>query len=192
MLDRIWAVMILLSFLTAAATGRLTELSVSIGDGAQRAVETVFLLTGGMCLWSGIMRVAEGAGITKALSRFMFPVISVLFPKYAKNEAIREKIALNIAANMFGMGNAATPAGLQAMDAMQKLEKGERPGGEMIRFVVLNSAAFQFIPSSVVMLRSSYGSENPYDIMVHIWLVSLGSLMAALAACRVFEKLWDR
>ena len=156
MLDVIWAVMIMLSFLTAAITGRLSALSAAIGEGAERAVETA------------------------------------LFPKYAKNEEIRGKITLNMAANMFGMGNAATPAGLSAMDAMQKFEKSRKPSREMIRFVVMNTAAFQVIPSSVVMLRSSYGSENTYDILVHIWFVSLGSLAIALTACRVFEILWDR
>ncbi len=192
MLDVLWAVMILLSVLTAAVTGRVSTLSASIGDGAQRAVEAAFLLLGGMCLWSGIMRIAERAGITRVLSKLLSPIICVLFPKYAKNEEVRDKITLNMAANMFGMGNAATPAGLSAMDAMQKLENRDKPNKEMIRFVVMNTAAFQVIPSSVVMLRSAYGSENPYDIMVHIWFVSLGSLLIALAACRVFEKLWGR
>lgn len=192
MLDVIWAVMIMLSFLTAAITGRLSALSAAIGEGAERAVETAFLLLGGMCLWSGMMRVAEHAGVMNAFSKLLSPIICALFPKYAKNEEIRGKITLNMAANMFGMGNAATPAGLSAMDAMQKFEKSRKPSREMIRFVVMNTAAFQVIPSSVVMLRSSYGSENTYDILVHIWFVSLGSLAIALTACRVFEILWDR
>lgn len=192
MLDSIWAVMILLSFLTALMTGRLPQLSTAIGDGAQHAVETSFLLLGGMCLWSGIMRIAEGTGLVRGLSRCLTPVIRKLFPKYSKNEEIREKIALNMAANMFGMGNAATPAGLAVMDAMQKYRENGRPDREMIRFVVMNTAAFQIIPSGVVMLRSSYGSENPYDVMAYIWLVSFGSLFTALSACRLFERLWDR
>ena len=192
MLDVIWAVMIMLSFLTAAITGRLSALSAAIGEGAERAVETAFLLLGGMCLWSGIMHIAEHAGIMHVFSKLLSPIICALFPKYAKNEEIRGKITLNMAANMFGMGNAATPAGLSAMDAMQKFEKSRKPSREMIRFVVMNTAAVQVIPSSVVMLRSSYGSENPYDILVHIWFVSLGSLAIALTACRVFEILWDR
>lgn len=192
MLDGIWAVMILLSFVTSLLGGKLSQLSVSIGDGAQRAVEASVLLLGGMCLWSGIMRIAEKVGIVGVLSKWLSPVIGRLFPEYAGNRSVREKIAMNMAANMFGMGNAATPAGLSAMDAMQKLENGDRPGREMIRFVVMNTAAFQFIPSSVVMLRSAYGSENPYDVMIHIWFVSFGSLTAALFACRLFEKLWNR
>ena len=97
-----------------------------------------------------------------------------------------------MAANLFGMGNAATPAGLQAMDAMQAIDPPVRPSRGMIRFVVMNTAALQFIPSSVVMLRSAYGAENPYNIMPHIWIVSLGSLAVGLLVCRILEGVWHK
>lgn len=192
MLNVIWAGLILLSFFTALLGGRLTALSAAAGDGAQKAVETAFVLVGSMCLWSGLMRIAEAAGVTKKLSVLLSPMIRRLFPEYAQDVAVREKITMNIAANMFGMGNAATPAGLAAMDEMQKLNNSPFPTKGMIRFVVMNTAAFQIIPSSVVTLRSAYGSSNPYDIMPHIWLVSLGSLLVSLFMCRLMEKLWSR
>ena len=138
------------------------------------------------------MKIAESAGIVQRLSKWLGPVIRFLFPEYAGHKAVEEKITLNIAANMFGMGNAATPAGLAAMDEMQKLGDSTSPTKGMILFVVMNTAAFQVIPSSVVTLRSAYGSLNPYDIMPHIWLVSLGSLFASLVMCKVMEKLWSR
>lgn len=192
MLNGIWAGMILLSFVTAALSDRLTALSAAVGDGAQKAVETAFVLVGSMCFWSGLMKIAESAGIVQRLSKWLGPVIRFLFPEYAGHKAVEEKITLNIAANMFGMGNAATPAGLAAMDEMQKLGDSTSPTKGMILFVVMNTAAFQVIPSSVVTLRSAYGSLNPYDIMPHIWLVSLGSLFVSLVMCKVMEKLWSR
>lgn len=97
---------------------------------------------------------------------------------------------MNLAANMLGMGNAATPFGLSAMDEMQKLQTGDVPTQEMILFVVMNTASFQLIPSAAVTLRASYGSADPYDVMPHIWLVSFGSLLVCVLMCRVFQKLW--
>ena len=192
MLNGIWAGMVLLSVLYAAAAGNLNAVSAAIGDGAQNAAETVFLLLGGICLWSGLMKIAEHAGITDGLARLLRPVLRKLFPEYAGNSAAEEKIAMNIAANMFGMGNAATPSGLAAMDEMQRLSPGKGLTPGMILFTVMNTAAFQFVPSSVVILRGAYGSAQPYDIMPCIWMVSLASLFAAVAACRWMERLWHR
>jgi len=192
LLSGIWTVMILLAFVGAILHGTPEALAGAVGDGAQQAVETAFLLTGGLCLWSGLMRIAAASGLTKSLSRAMRPVIRRLFPEYTDREDIGEKITVNVAANLFGMGNAATPAGLQAMDAMRAIDPPDRPSRGMIRFVVMNTAALQFIPSSVVMLRSAYGAENPYDIMPHIWVVSLGSLVVGLLVCRILEGVWHR
>ena len=192
MLNSIWAGMILLAFFTAVLNGSVTELSAAVGDGAQKAVETAFVLTGGLCFWSGLMRIAEKAGMIKVLSGWLSPLTDRLFPEYRNDADVREKITLNMAANMFGMGNAATPAGLAAMDAMQKLHPGTVPTKGMILFVVMNTAAFQVVPSSVVMLRAAYGSMIPYDIMPHIWLVSLGSLAVSLLVCKALERVWDR
>ena len=143
-------------------------------------METVLLLLGAMCLWTGIMRIAGEAGLTNGLSKILSPVIKRLFPNYGKNETVREKISMNIAANMLGMGNAATPFGLSAMDEMQKLQTGDAPTQEMILFVVMNT----------VTLRASYGSADPYDVLPHVWLVSFGSLLVCVLMCRVFQKLW--
>lgn len=192
MLNTIWTGMILLALIWALLSGRTGALSAAIGNGAQKAVETAFLLVGGMCFWSGLMRIAEKAGVIKKFSTWLKPLIVRLFPEYAKNGVVQEKIALNMAANLFGMGNAATPAGLAAMDEMQRVNRGEMPTKGMILFVVMNTAAFQLIPSSVVMLRASYGSSTPYDIMPHIWLVSLGSLTVGLLVCKLMECIWAR
>lgn len=126
MLNGIWMAMIVLAFVGAVCTGRWTALSAAAADGARQAVETVLLLLGAMCLWTGIMRIAGEAGLTNGLSKILSPVIKRLFPNYGKNETVREKISMNIAANMLGMGNAATPFGLSAMDEMQKLQTATR------------------------------------------------------------------
>ena len=188
MLNAIWMGMIVLSFAGALMTGNLTALSKAAADGAQNAVTTALLLLGAMCLWLGMMNIAREAGVTAWLSRALSPLIRRLFPEYAGEKAVHEKISMNFAANMLGMGNAATPFGLAAMDEMQRLSGGDRPTKGMVLFVVMNTTAFQLIPSSVVTLRAAYGSTDPYDIMVHIWFVSLGSLLLCIAVCKVLER----
>ncbi|MCF2652031.1 nucleoside recognition domain-containing protein [Anaeromassilibacillus senegalensis] len=188
MLNAIWMGMIVLSFAGALMTGNLTALSKAAADGAQNAVTTALLLLGAMCLWLGMMNIAREAGVTAWLSRALSPLIRRLFPEYAGEKAVHEKISMNLAANMLGMGNAATPFGLAAMDEMQRLSGGYWPTKGMVLFVVMNTAAFQLIPSSVVTLRAAYGSADPYDIMVHIWFVSLGSLLLCIAVCKVLER----
>ena len=191
MLNGIWMAMIVLAFIGAVCTGRWTALSAAAADGARQAVETVLLLLGAMCLWTGIMRIAEEAGLTNGLSKNSVDRSSRdCFRITEKNETVREKISMNIAANMLGMGNAATPFGLSAMDEMQKLQTGDTPTQEMILFVVMNTASFQLIPSAAVTLRASYGSADPYDVLPHIWLVSFGGLLVCVLMCRVFQKLW--
>ena len=187
MLNGIWMAMIVLAFVGAVCTGRWTALSAAAADGSDIVARQ---LLGAMCLWTGIMRIAGEAGLTNGLSKILSPVIRRLFPNYGKNETVREKISMNIAANMLGMGNAATPFGLSTMDEMQKLQTGDAPTQEMILFVVMNTASFQLIPSAAVTLRASYGSADPYDVMPHIWLVSFGSLLVCVLMCRVFQKLW--
>ena len=167
MLNSIWAVLILLAVFGAAATGNLTALSKAAADGAQSAVETALLLMGAMCLWLGLMNIASHAGLTEKVSRILSPLIRRLFPEYAAHTAV----------------------GVAAMDEMQRISGGDTPTRGMVLFVVMNTAAFQLIPSSVVTLRAAYGSANPYDIMVHIWFVSIGSLLTCIFVCKLFERL---
>ena len=173
MLNGIWMAMIVLAFVGAVCTGRWTALSAAAADGTRQAVETVLLLLGAMCLWTGIMRIAGEAGLTNGLSKILSPVIKRLFPNYGKNETVREKISMNIAANMLGMGNAATPA---AMAAIRHMDEGKRVANyAMIMLVVLNATSLQVIPTSIISLRQSFGSANPSDII-------LPSLIASTAA----------
>ena len=161
MLNAIWMGMIVLSFAGALMTGNLTALSKAAADGAQNAVTTALLLLGAMCLWLGMMNIAREAGVTAWLSRALSPLIRRLFPEYAGEKAVHEKISMS---------------------------GGDRPTKGMVLFVVMNTTAFQLIPSSVVTLRAAYGSADPYDIMVHIWFVSLGSLLLCIAVCKVLER----
>ncbi len=188
MLNTLWMAMLLLAFIGAAATGGMPSLAKAAAEGAGNAVETGLLLLGAMGLWSGLMEVAEAAGLARALSKALAPLIGRLFPEYRDVPAVGEKISMNFAANLLGMGNAATPLGLAAMDEMQRISPGSAPTKGMILFVAMNTASFQLLPTSVVTLRASMGSADPYDVLPCIWIVSFASLALVTAVCKLMER----
>lgn len=191
MLNAIWMGLIVVSVVCAAVTGKLPETASAAAEGAAGAVETALLLLGAMCLWLGVLKIAEAAGVTAALARFLSPLLKKLFPAYRAEPRVLQKISMNLSANMLGMGNAATPLGLSAMEEMGRLHGGDTPTDGMILFVVMNTASLQLLPSSVVTLRAAYGSANPFDVLPHIWFVSLLSLTVCVMACKVFAA-WRR
>lgn len=177
----LWAGMILLSLLAGAAGGTLPETVAAGMEGARGAVETVLSFAGIMCLWSGFLRVAEEGGAAKLLSGLLFPITRLLFPRLPKNsEAIRQ-ISLNMTANFLGTGNAATPAGIAAMCAMDRENPNPAfPTEEMCLFTVLNTASLQCIPTTILSLRIAAGSNDPTGILIPIWISSLCSLLTAV------------
>lgn len=188
MLNRIWAGMIVASVLCAVLLGRMGELSQAILEGSQRAVTLTISMTGMMCAWTGLLRIGEAGGLTRLLARLFSPVISRLFPGCRKNGPAMQAMSMNITANLLGMGNAATPLGIAAMKALAEEAQGKSlPSREMIRFVVLNTASIQLIPTYMAALRAQYGSTAPFEITPAVWVVSAVSLVTALTVCRLLE-----
>lgn len=188
MLNAIWLGMILLSVVTAACTGRLAELSAAVMEGAQSAVELSVALLGAMCAWLGFLKIAERAGLTGLMALGFSPLIHRLFPEYRDDPEIQGKICMNLSANLLGLGNAATPLGLSAMEAMARRNRGDEPDPGMILFVVLNTASLQLLPLSMANLRAACGSAEPFSLLPQVWITSLASLLTAVFACRLLER----
>lgn len=189
MLNYIWAAMVVLGFFCAAVTGRMEELSTAALSGAQKAVELTISMTGMMCLWTGMMKIAEAAGITEALSRAFSPILQFLFPKYPKGSPVCQAISMNMAANLLGLGNAATPLGIAAMKEMTKYSSN--PGeadSAMVMFVVINTASIQLIPATIGALRAAYGAASPFDILPAVWLASAVSLLGGIIVVKLIER----
>lgn len=187
MLNTIWCGMMLLSIITALFTGRTADLANALQSGAQEAVTLSISMLGMMCFWTGLLRIADRAGVTRALSRLFSPLICRLFPDYKKDPVIKERISMNISANLLGLGNAATPLGLAAIKEMA-VRKGEQPSNGMMLFIVLNTASLQLIPTYAITLRSNYGSSDPYAILPAVWVVSTISLVVCITASKIFES----
>lgn len=188
MLNYIWGAMLVISFMCALCTGRMSELSQAALNGAGDAVQLLISMAGVMCLWTGLMKIADMGGLTAILSKLFAPVLSKLMPDYEKGSSAQKAVCANIAANLLGLGNAATPFGIAAMKEMEKTNK--TPGvanKSMIMFVVLNTASIQLIPTTISALRSAAGSGSPMDILPCIWVVSVLSLLVGIIAAKCFE-----
>lgn len=185
----VWSGLILLSIVVGAATGRMGAVSQAAINGAAGAVELSLLLMGTICLWSGLMRIAEYAGITRWISRLLSPLTRRLFPDIRPESEGMQAITMNMTANLLGLGNAATPLGLRAMKYMA--EAAPRKGvatDSMAMFVVVNTASIQLVPTTIATLRVKYGSAAPFDILPCIWLASVVTLAAGVLFARLMAR----
>lgn len=190
MMNYVFPVMIILSFVSAAATGRMNELSASVIEGGTNAVNLLLRLVSMLCLWGGIMKIADNAGVTRAVSGMLSPLMKLIFPKIKREKAALEAISMNVTANILGLGNAATPLGLEAMRRLQSInEDTSKASDEMIVFVVMNTAAMHIVPTTVAMLRGQYGSQNPMSVLPAAFLTSLCALTAAIIAAKAGSRI---
>ncbi len=193
MMNYVWAGMVLLSIICAFINGKSAELTSAIIDAGNQAVTVFITLYGIMVLWGGLMKIAEKSGVTAFIGKMMYPVLHLLFPRLKKGGQELNAISMNITANLFGMGNAATPLGIDAMHKLQLInENKSTASNEMIIFVVMNSACMRLIPTTVAMLRTNHGSKNPMEILLPGLITSACALTAGLIASKLYGKLRRR
>lgn len=189
MINWIFTGMIVLSVLFSLLNGRMEALSQSIITQTNKGIELVISLSGMLCLWSGLMRVADKAGLTQKISRFLNPITSKIFKGISSDSEAGKAISMNITANLLGLGNAATPFGIQAMKEMEKTNPNSKSAhNNMILFVVINTAAIQLIPTTTAMLRMSAGSQNPTEILPAVWISSICSLLGGILIAKFLGK----
>ncbi len=179
-------ILTLSAFAFSAFLGRTGEVSSAALSGAGEAVAVVIKLSGGLVFWSGMMNLVKKSGISDKIARLLSPIIRLVFPRLDRKSRAAQYISLNISANMLGLGNAATPFGIEAMRELNKLNpRPERPSNDMVSFAVINSASIQILPTTVAILRASHGSKNPMDILPAVILTSIISLALGLFVCKL-------
>ena len=189
MLNLVWPIFIIISFSYAIFSGNLEKLNSSIFESASDAVNLSISLLGTMCLWNGIMQVASKTKVIGVLTKFLKPVIHFLFPKIRRNSPVEKEISMNMVANILGLGNAATPLGLKAMKSMQEENpKKDTLTDSMAMFVILNTASIQIIPTTVIAIRNSLGSENPTAIVFPVWIATICAAIAGITATKIFIR----
>ena len=205
MLNILWAAMILLGTVCAVFTGKIPSLTEACLSSAKEAVALAVTMAGIVSLWSGIMEIASCSGILTRMSGKIYPLLGFLFPSVPKDHPALKHICANMIANIFGLGWAATPAGLKAMEELEKLEDDRRakktPGpvrkkgiasDEMCTFLIINISSIQLIPVNIIAYRSQYGSVNPAAITGPAILATAVSTLTAVLFCKIKTSKWRK
>lgn len=181
-----------ISLIASLVLGNGSAVAAAIPEGAQAGITLSVTLAGPICLWTGVGKLMEKAGFTTALSRFLKPLLSKLFPSTKKDPVLAGHLSSNICANFLGLGNAATPMGILAAQQLAKRSKNAVATNELCRLVVLNTASIQLIPTTVAAVRSGLGCGTPFDILPAVWITSLCSAGFGLTAAFFLGKLWKK
>lgn len=185
----IWTGMLLLSLMGAAFSGNASALAGAVTQGAQSGVTLAVSMAGAICLWSGVGALMEKAGISRAVSRLLRPILGRLFPTSKSDPILANHLSANVCANLLGLGNAATPMGIQAAQRLAS-DKNGIATNELCRLIVLNTASIQLLPTNVAAVRSSLGCARPFDILPAVWVTSFCSAGLGIAAAWLLGKLW--
>lgn len=189
MVNLIWMILVVSGVLVAARHGEVSKVTESAMTSAQLGVETVLGLIGVMILWLGIMKIAEEAGLVKALAGFLRPLVQWIFPSIPKGHKAMGSILMNMSANLFGLGPAATPFGLKAMQELQELnEDKETASDAMVTFLAMNTSSVTIIPGTVIALRAATGSVSPTEIVGTTIIATICSTVVALSADYILRK----
>lgn len=189
----LWTGMLFVSVFFALCNGTSAQVSTASLEGATAAVDLCISMTGTICLWTGFMEVLRQCGLSEKLARAMYPLLKKLYPDVAQDPKVLGDIAANLSANLLGLGNAATPLGLEAAKGLSRktAEKGVA-SPSLCLFIVCNTASLQVLPTTVASLRTATGSENPMEILPAVWLSSTLSVITGIFLCSRLEKIWHK
>ena len=190
MLNIIWPIFIIISYIYSCFSGNLENINNGIFESCKDAVELTITFFGTITLWSGIMQIAKDSSLSEKLSKLLSPLIHFLFPDIKKNDPSYNEISLNMIANILGLGNAATPLGLKAMQSLQEKNKyKDTLSNSMVMLILLNTASLQLIPTTVIAIRTSLNSLNPTSIILPVWLSTICAAVAGIICVKFFIKI---
>ncbi len=188
----IWLGIIGISVVAAIVTGQGDALGAAVPQGAQAGVTLAVSMAGSICLWCGVGKLMEKAGLTGLLSRLLKPLLGRIFPTYHSDIVFAGSLSANVCANFLGLGNAATPMGIQAAKRLSQNCSDGVAGDELCRLIVLNTASIQLIPANVAAIRTALGCSTPFDILPAVWVTSLCSAGMGLLVAWFLGKVWRR
>lgn len=189
MLNIIWPIFIIISFIYGIFSGNVEKINNAIFESTSEAVNLTITFFGTICLWNGIMQIATKTSLINRLSNLLSPLFKFLFPDIKKEDKVYKEISMNMIANFLGLGNASTPLGLKAMKSMQKNNtKKDTLTDSMAMFIIINTASIQLIPTTVIAIRSSLGSNSPTKIMIPVWVATICAAIAGIISAKILKK----
>lgn len=182
--------MLALSVVSAIAFGNGAALSAAVQKGAQAGLSLAISIGGSVCLWTGVGKLMERSGMTDVLSRLFAPLLGRIFPSTRTNREANAYLSANVCANLLGLGNAATPMGIQAAKRLVDPKRPTLATDELCRLIVLNTASIQLIPANVAAVRAGLGAASAFDILPAVWVTSICSASMGLIAAWLMGKVW--
>ena len=191
LMSRVIGILVALALVFGALGGNMAAVSNGLVEGASGVVGLLISIGGTICLWSGLMEVMARSGLADRVARLLRPLILLLFGEAGRDREACDALSQNMAANLLGLGSAATPSGLKAARRLQTLaaQKGRPPDGVML-LIVLNTASLQLIPTTIAAVRAGLGAAEPYDILPAVWLASGVSISVGVLACKLMKRGW--
>ena len=191
MLNIIWPIFIIVSIIYAFCVGRVDEVNAAIFESAESTVNLMLTFFGTLCLWNGIMEIATNTTLIEKLTKLLSPIMRIIFPEIKKEDKEYKEISMNMVANILGLGNAATPLGLKAMETMQeKNVNKERLSNSMAMLIVINTASLEVIPTTVIAVRTSLNSANPTSIIIPVWIATIAAFSTVVILSKILSKKW--
>ena len=188
-MNYIWVGMIIVSYVFSFFAGTTEVVTKSVFEASESAVSLVISLLGMMCLWTGLLEIAQKSGLTKQVQKLLFPVIHWLFPSINKNSEAAGAISMSMTANLLGLSNAATPLGLAAMEKLEKRNFNKSiASDEMCMFVLINTASITLIPTTLLTIRTAFGANAPFEILIPVWITSLLSLLSGVICAKLCAR----
>lgn len=186
MLNLLWPIFIIVSFVYAIFVGKVEDVNNGIFSSLSDAVQLTITFLGTMCFWNGMMQIAQHTSFVDKLVRFLQPCMRFLFPKLRPQDKAYQEISMNMVANILGLGNAATPLGLKAMKTLQETNpKKDTVTNSMAMFIILNTASIQLIPTNVIAIRTALGSENASGIILPVWIATIAAAVAGIVVTKI-------
>lgn len=190
MLNKIWCFFILISIAFGIGSGNIEAVNNSVFTSIESTMTLIIKMMGGMCFWSGIMKIAKHTSLEEKLKKLIRPLNNFIFSKLDKNSVAYENITMNMATNMLGLGNAATPLGLKAVEELEKINQSpDQLSDEEIMFIAINTASLEIMPTSIITIRSSLGSTSPGSIILGVWFSSIIAFISIIVVTKIYLKL---
>lgn len=188
-MSKIWSLMLVIVIIFTFTNGTADTLIEHITRASANAIENIITLAGMMCFWTGIFNILKNTFLIEKLANLVKPIMSKLFKKEEIDDDIMQDVALNVTSNAIGVGNAATVFGINATKKMQAKNKDkDKPNDSMTAFILLNTASIQLIPTTMISLRALYGSQNPGEIILSVWIVTITALIVGITAIKILNK----
>lgn len=184
----VWTLFVVIAAGFAVVRGQGAAVTSAALEGARSGIELTVAIAGPLCLWAGVGKLMEQLGLTGKLAKLLSPLLKRLFPKSKSDSELAGAISANVCANLLGLGNAATPMGIQAVKRLRNPLRPDIATDQMCRLVVMNTASIQLLPTTVAAIRSSAGASSPFDILPCVWVSSVLSVCAGLAAAWIMGK----